>query len=85
MAEPKAPASKDAAAAIDPRMVQRLADILIETGLSEIEVEQAGLRIRVAREIAPATSTVYAAPTATAAATSPAPPATDAPARGETR
>jgi acetyl-CoA carboxylase biotin carboxyl carrier protein len=84
MAEPKAPASKDAAASIDPRMVQRLADILIETGLSEIEVEQNGLRIRVAREIAPATATVYAAPTATASPASPAVTPADAPARGET-
>jgi acetyl-CoA carboxylase biotin carboxyl carrier protein len=61
MAEPKAPASKDAASSIDPRMVRRLADILIETGLSEIEVEQNGLRIRVAREITVAPTTVYAA------------------------
>jgi acetyl-CoA carboxylase biotin carboxyl carrier protein len=84
MAEPKAPASKDAAASIDPRMVQRLANILIETGLSEIEVEQNGLRIRVAREIAASTTTILAAPQAAPAAAPSAPPADEAPARGET-
>ena len=86
MAEPKAPASKAAAAPIDPRMVQILADILIETGLSEIEVEQGGLRIRVAREIAATATTVYAAPTvaATPVAASAATAVVDAPARGET-
>ena len=52
MAEPKAPSG-----AIDPRMVQQLADILLETGLSVSEVEQGGLRIRVARQI---TATVTA-------------------------
>ena len=35
---PKAPADP-----IDARLVRRLADILTETGLSEIEVEHAGL------------------------------------------
>ena len=85
MAEPKAPASKDAARSIDPRMVRRLADILIETGLSEIEVEHNGQRIRVAREITAAATTVYAAapqPAAVAAPSAP-PVVPDAPARGE--
>jgi acetyl-CoA carboxylase biotin carboxyl carrier protein len=76
MAEPKAPASKDAASSIDPRMVRRLADILLETGLSEIEVEQNGQRIRVAREITAAPTTVYA----TASHTAPAPVQAAAPA-----
>jgi acetyl-CoA carboxylase biotin carboxyl carrier protein len=87
MAEPKAPASKDAASSIDPRMVRRLADILIETGLTEIEVEQDGQRIRVAREITAAPTTVYAAaPQAAPAAPPAATPAVatpEAPARGE--
>jgi len=87
MAEPKAPASKDAASSIDPRMVRRLADILIETGLTEIEVEQDGQRIRVAREITAAPTTVsaaapQAAPAAPPAAT-PAVATPEAPARGE--
>jgi acetyl-CoA carboxylase biotin carboxyl carrier protein len=84
MAEPKAPASKDAASSIDPRMVRRLADILIETGLTEIEVEQDGQRIRVARD---APTTVYAGAPQAAPAAAPAPaPAVatpEAPARGE--
>jgi acetyl-CoA carboxylase biotin carboxyl carrier protein len=87
MAEPKAPASKDAASSIDPRMVRRLADILIETGLSEIEVEQNGQRIRVAREITAQPTTVYAtAPLAAPApvqAAAPAAASPEAPARGE--
>jgi acetyl-CoA carboxylase biotin carboxyl carrier protein len=85
MAEPKAPASKDAASSIDPRMVRRLADILIETGLSEIEVEHNGQRIRVAREITAAATTVYAAappPAPVAAASAPA-IIPEAPVRGE--
>ncbi|MFI4950222.1 MAG: acetyl-CoA carboxylase, biotin carboxyl carrier protein, partial [Caulobacterales bacterium] len=41
---PKAPAADP----IDARLVRRLADILTETGLSEIEVEHQGLKIRVA-------------------------------------
>jgi acetyl-CoA carboxylase biotin carboxyl carrier protein len=88
MAEPKAPASKDAASSIDPRMVRRLADILIETGLTEIEVEQNGQRIRVARELtaAPAATFYAAAPQATTAPAGPAAPAAptvEAPMRGE--
>ena len=41
---PKAPADP-----IDTRLVRRLADILTETGLSEIEVEHGGLKVRVAK------------------------------------
>ncbi len=39
---------------IDPRLIRRLADILRETDLTEIEVEDGGLKIRVAREPAQA-------------------------------
>jgi acetyl-CoA carboxylase biotin carboxyl carrier protein len=53
---------------IDTKLVRRLADILKDTGLSEIEVEQGELRIRVAREL-----TVQAAPQVYAAAPAPAP------------
>ncbi|MGZ3306433.1 MAG: acetyl-CoA carboxylase biotin carboxyl carrier protein [Asticcacaulis sp.] len=35
---------------IDPKLIRKLADILRETELSEIEVEQGGLKIRVARQ-----------------------------------
>jgi acetyl-CoA carboxylase biotin carboxyl carrier protein len=63
---------------IDTRLVRKLADILADTGLTEIEVEQGDLKIRVAREI-----TVSAAPVTYAAAppvSAPAPAATPAPA-----
>ena len=62
MPEPKAPAPKAVADAIDAKLVRKLADILSDTGLTEIEVEQGELRIRVAREI-----TYAAAPAADAA------------------
>ena len=66
---PKAPADP-----IDARLVRRLADILIETGLTEIEVEHDGLKVRVARNVTAAPAVHYApAPLA-------APPAAVAPA-----
>ena len=49
---------------IDTRLVRKLAGILKETDLTEIEVERGDLRIRVAREL-----TVAAAPVAPAAST----------------
>ena len=92
MAEPKAPASKDASNGIDTRLVRKLADILTDTGLTEIEVEQGDLKIRVAREITVAPQQMtYASPAPSApqasAATAPAgaaaPPAEEVPQRGE--
>jgi acetyl-CoA carboxylase biotin carboxyl carrier protein len=67
---PKAPAADP----IDARLVRRLADILTETGLSEIEVEHAGLKIRVAKQlnVAPAQVTYAAAPAAAAPVAAPA-------------
>ena len=69
---PKAPADP-----IDSRLVRKLADILTDTGLSEIEVEHGALKIRVAR--APATvayaqapAPVYAPQPAVAAQSAPA-------------
>jgi acetyl-CoA carboxylase biotin carboxyl carrier protein len=60
MADPKAQADP-----IDARLVRRLAAILNDTGLTEIEVERGDLRIKVARN-GPLTAmpTVYAAPAA---------------------
>ena len=62
---PKAPADP-----FDARLVRKLADILTETGLSEIEVEQGELKIRVAKTL---TATVHhvAAPAPVAAAPAP--------------
>lgn len=67
--------------AIDTRVVRKLADILKDTGLTEIEVESGGLKIRVAREV---TVQHMAAPTvhqvAAPLAAAPAPVAAAAPA-----
>jgi acetyl-CoA carboxylase biotin carboxyl carrier protein len=76
---PKAPAADP----IDARLVRRLADILTETGLSEIEVEHAGLKIRVAKVLTggPTQLTYAPAPVAAApAAAAPAPVAAGEPA-----
>jgi acetyl-CoA carboxylase biotin carboxyl carrier protein len=82
---PKAPADP-----IDARLVRKLADILTDTGLSEIEVEHAGLKIRVAKTLAAAPLVQYApAPTpapvahAAPAASAPTPAAAAAPARAD--
>jgi acetyl-CoA carboxylase biotin carboxyl carrier protein len=56
MSNPKAPADPVETPSIDARLVRKLADILKDTGLSEIEVEHAGLKIRVARELTMAAS-----------------------------
>jgi len=72
--EPSEPVS------IDTRLVRKLAAVLTDTGLSEIEVEHKGLKIRVARTFTAAAApmmapapTLIAAPAAPPAA-APAPP-----------
>jgi acetyl-CoA carboxylase biotin carboxyl carrier protein len=85
MSNPKAASESGDPQAIDTRVVRKLADILKDTGLTEIEVESGGLKIRVAREVtvqhmaAPAVHQVAAAPMAAA----PAPVAAAAPAAAE--
>ena len=54
--------SKAPADPIDTRLVRKLADILTETGLSEIEVEHGGLKVRVVKTLT-AAAVQYAAPT----------------------
>lgn len=49
---------------LEGKMIRDLAAILEETGLSEIEIEKAGLRLRVARNLQVVAS-AYAAPAAT--------------------
>jgi acetyl-CoA carboxylase biotin carboxyl carrier protein len=49
--------------AVDEQIVRTLARLLGETGLTEIEIERAGLRVRVARQAVTVAATV-AAPTA---------------------
>ncbi len=68
MSTPKAPADP-----FDARMVRKLADILNDTGLSEIEVEHGALKIRVARNLvaAAAPQTYIAAPAPVAAGPAP--------------
>lgn len=74
---PKAPAEQ-----IDARLVRRLAGILNDTGLSEIEVEHEGLRIRVARTLTATAQVLAPAPVHAppVAAISPAEPAAPTPA-----
>ncbi len=57
----------------DAESIRALADILIETGLTEIEVAEKDSRIRVVRNLAPVHATV-AAPAAAAAALAPGEP-----------
>lgn len=61
---------KDRGINIDPAFVRALAEMLDETGLSEIEVEDGERKIRVARTMQAAAAPAYAAP----------PPAAPAPA-----
>ena len=74
---PKAPADP-----IDARLVRKLADILTDTGLTEIEVEHSGLKIRVARTLT-AAPTQYVQQAPMAAAPVHAAPAAAAPASAE--
>ncbi len=74
---------------IDARLVRKLADILTETGLSEIEVEQGSLKIRVAKTLTAApqvhhvAAPVAAAPAAPTAAPAAPAEAAPAPVRGD--
>lgn len=55
---------KATADTFDARLVRKLADILTDTGLSEIEIEHEGLKIRVAKTLTAAPMTYAAAPVA---------------------
>lgn len=72
---PKAPADP-----IDARLVRKLADILTETGLTEIEVERDDLKIRVAKTVTAAPAAQYVAAPAQFAAPPSAPAAAGEPA-----
>ena len=89
MSNPKAPADPVETPSIDARLVRKLADILKDTGLSEIEVEHAGLKIRVARELTVAAQATYVQAPAQAPTYAPAPvaaaPAAEAPPAVSTR
>ena len=70
---------RDAAMAIDTALVRELAELLAETGLTEIEVEDGNRKIKVSRAAPAAAAMHYAAP-ALAAVASPTPAQTAAPA-----
>lgn len=55
------------------QLIRELAELLNETGLTEIEMEKSGLKVRVARKIQVATSVPLAAPVPALAAAAPAP------------
>lgn len=61
--------------AIDGKLVRELAELLAETGLSEIEVEDGDRKIRVARQLTAAPVQHYAAPALAAAPVAAAVPA----------
>jgi acetyl-CoA carboxylase biotin carboxyl carrier protein len=60
-------APPDVLGAIDPGLVEKLAEIATRLGLSEIEVAQGELRIRVVRQLAPVHIAAHVAPPAAAA------------------
>jgi acetyl-CoA carboxylase biotin carboxyl carrier protein len=51
MADDNTPASLSKPGSFDKQLIRELADLLEETGLTEIEVEQEGTRVRVARGV----------------------------------
>jgi len=73
MAETKAGASRNSAMNIDSELVRELAELLIETGLTEIEVEDGDRKVKLSRA---ASVTQLAAPVAAAPA-DPVPAAVD--------
>jgi acetyl-CoA carboxylase biotin carboxyl carrier protein len=60
------------ATSVDTRLVRELADVLNETGLSEIEVERGDLRIRLTKSLPPSPAIAFAPQLLTAAAPFPA-------------
>ena len=77
MADTAKPAGSQGGIQVDTALVRELAELLAETGLSEIEVEDGNRKIRVARDLAPAPAAAYqfAPPAAAASAPSPSAPA----------
>jgi len=65
---------KAQASGIDKELIRELAKLLDETGLTEIEIERAGLRVRVGRSGGNVTNiTSHGAPTAQPSSAAPAP------------
>jgi acetyl-CoA carboxylase biotin carboxyl carrier protein len=70
----------DKKAIVDQGLIRELAELLTDTGLTEIEVEREGTRIRIARNVTVAASAPMAAYAPPAAATGAPAPAAAAPA-----
>lgn len=68
MSETKGAGRRKPGISVDTALVRELADILAETGLTEIEVEDDDRKIRVARQISAAAPVAVAAPAPVAAA-----------------
>ena len=62
MAETKGASGRKSGMTIDTKLVRQLADVLAETGLTEIEVEEGGSRIRVSRAAQAAPAAAESAP-----------------------
>lgn len=60
---------------VDQELIRELAQLLTETGLTEIEIDREGMRVRVARQVAAGWPAAAAAVVTTAAAAAPAQPA----------
>jgi acetyl-CoA carboxylase biotin carboxyl carrier protein len=83
MARSSQDSTKDTAknkSGVDRNLIRDLAELLNETNLTEIEVEQAGFRVRVARNMSVAASAPVYAPPVAHHAPMPAPAASAAPA-----
>ena len=80
MAETKGAAGRKSGMNIDSKLVRELAELLGETGLTEIEVEDGERKIRVARGMAPAPGAYAAPPPQQAAAQPVVPPPASSPA-----
>ncbi len=75
MPETKGKTARKGGLEVDTALVRELADILAETGLTEIEVEDDDRKIRVSRASVAAAPAAVAAPAPVAAAPAPAAPA----------
>ncbi len=82
MGEAKTPAdTRSGGMNVDSALVRELAELLAETGLTEIEVEDGDRKIKVSRAAMAAATTQFVAPAAAAPVTAaPAPAAAEAPA-----
>jgi acetyl-CoA carboxylase biotin carboxyl carrier protein len=65
----------------EQRLIRQLAELLNETGLSEIEIEKSGLKVRVARTLNVQSTVAAAAPAPVAGTAAPAPAGKSDPAK----